>query len=244
MSDGIYSALSGAVAQDRALEVAANNAANINTTGYKGDLVVFREVLNRTKEGPSPDVMRYVVGNETRTVMTSGVLRETGNPLDLALQGEGFFTLKTPGGIRYTTAGSFTTDRKGIVSTKNGYEVLASGGGPLIVPADTKEISVSPDGTLSADQETIGQLRITRFRDRTLLRKEGASMFVAPSAAAPMSDGESTVVQGYLEGSNVHAVGSVTDMIKVSRYFDAFQRIINTFKQLDQRTARELGRRF
>ena len=122
MSDGIYVALSGAVAQQRSLDVVANNVANANTIGYHGDHVAFRQALSQAgTQGPAPDTLRFNLVAQTVTNHDTGSLQQTGNPLDVALQGDAWFALRTPAGERYTRSGAFVTDRAGVLRSKDGH---------------------------------------------------------------------------------------------------------------------------
>jgi flagellar basal-body rod protein FlgF len=241
MSDGIYSALSGAIAQQRALDNAANNVANANTTGFRATRLMFGEVLSKVSASPAPDVLRYTEVTESRNVTDPGMIRQTGNPLDLALQGDGFFVVETPAGERYTRAGNFVADENGEIRTVEGLPVM-SDGGTLSLPSNAQQIVVDETGTVQADGVSIGQLRIVKFADPSALQREGNSLFSSPNEPAE-SDTETTVLQGYLEGANINAVAGMNELISVSRSFEAFQKVISTFKQLDEQTAREVGRR-
>lgn len=243
MSDGIWSAVSGAVAQERALDVVANNVANANTTGFRGDRVAFQEALGRAngRAGAQPPSMRYVAISRVASRNEAGPLRETGGALDLALQGQGFFAVQTPAGERYTRAGSFVAGSNGQLQTPEGHAVLGAGGpdARVVIPAGTQEVRVAADGTVSADGQEVGQIAIVKFDSMDQLSKEGRTLFTAVGTP-PRPDTETTVTQGYLEGSNVSAVEGINELITVSRSFEAFQKVIQTFRDLDQRTAREI----
>jgi flagellar basal-body rod protein FlgF len=248
MSDGIYSALSGAIAQQRALDTAANNVANANTTGFRANRLMFGEVLARASANPAPDVLRYTEVTESRTITDPGFIKQTGNPLDLALQGDGFFVVQTPAGERYTRAGSFVADENGELRTPDGFPVLGDGGA-FTLPPNAREIVIDPTGTVqavgseaNAEPMTLGQLKIVRFNDPSTLMKEGATLFNS-SGQPVVADDQTTVLQGFLEGANVNAVAGMNELINVSRSFEAFQKVIQTFRQLDEQTAREVGRR-
>jgi len=264
MSDGIYSALSGAIAQQRSLDVVANNVANANTVGFQADRVAFREALAGTGGaaggpaaaapggGPPPNALRYVAVSEVARDTSAGSLRQTGNALDVALQGSGYFAIETPAGERYTRAGSFIADAQGIIRTRDGDAVVAdrpdeadpSAEPPRIrVPQGTREISIGADGTVSADGNAIGRFRIVAFADERALTKQGQTLYATQGGAAPTRAEGVEVVQGAVEMANVNAVAGMNELITVSRSFEAFQKVIQAFRQLDERTARELGSR-
>jgi flagellar basal-body rod protein FlgF len=245
MSDGIYSATSGAISQQRSLEVIANNVANSTAVGFRGDQVAFHEAVAQAQGGAAPaKSLRYVAVAQVKTDTTQGGLRKTGNPLDLALQGDGYFAIQTPQGERYTRSGSFITDPGGVLRTQDGYPVLSEGPTPrqpITIPSGTAMVDIAPDGNVSSDGAAIGQLRIVAFDDPSRLLKEGDVLYSAPQGVTAKSTNETEVVQGFVETANVNPVGSVNELITANRTFDAYQRVIRAFGQLNDRTAREIG---
>lgn len=249
MSDGIWSALSGAVAQQRSLDVVANNVANVNTTGFRADRVAFREALSQAQsDGPAPESIRFVGVANVEWDESGGTLKETGSPYDVAIDGDGWFVLQTPQGERYTRAGSFLPGQDGVLRSREGFPVLgaAQPGNteprPIVVPADATEVRIAGDGTIVADGDSVGRLRVVRFEDRTALQKEGATLFTSNAAPSDALD-TTSVRQGMLEQANVNVIAGMNELITVTRSFEAFQKVIETFRELDQRTARELGAR-
>lgn len=253
MGDGIYSAVSGAVAQQRSLDVVANNVANARTTAYRGDRVAFAEALANTGETrPEGDALRYVSADRVATSDEAGTMRQTGNPFDLALAGDGFLAVETPAGERYVRAGSLVQSPDGYLVTQQGHRVLGlgpatleGGGRPEAVrlPPDTRDVEIARDGLVTADGLDVGALRIVRFEGPAAVRKEGLNLFAAAPGSAPVTDTATEVMQGYLEGSNVNAVAGVHELVTVTRSFEALQKVIDTFQRLDDRAARDLGRR-
>lgn len=254
MSDGIYSALSGAVAQQRSLDVVANNVANANTVGFRADRVAFDQALieqrgggnvplnTRNRDAQSPNnPLRFVTADRMQTDYSTGVMQQTGNPLDTAIQGDGFFSVRTPNGERFTRAGDFVRDAAGTIRTQNGFEVLGVNGEPIRIPQNAREVEMSRDGIVSADGVAVGRFKLSSFEDPTALRKEGNTLFVGNAEAAQPSSAE--IVQGYVESANVNAVSGLNELITVSRLFDTFQKVIQGFKDLDNRAARDLGSR-
>ena len=244
MGDGIYSAASGAIAQERSLSVVANNVANASTTGFRGDRVAFSEALNDARVDPKrTESLRYVVLSRVETDHTPGALKQTGNPLDVALLDEGYFAIETPSGERFTRAGSFVADPEGTLRTLGGHAVLGSGGSSLSIPQGASEVGFGEDGTLLADGRSVGKLRVVRFAEPQGLVKEGLTFFAAPQGVVPEEVESGQVAQGHIENANVNAVAGMNELITVSRSFEAFQKVIQTFRELDDRTARELGAR-
>ncbi|MCB9623949.1 MAG: flagellar hook-basal body protein [Sandaracinus sp.] len=242
MSDGIWSALSGAVAQQRSLEVVANNVANVNTVGFRADRVVFREVLSQVApDGPAPASVRFVAVDDTVSDVSAGALQDTGHPLHLALEGDGYLAVRTPAGERYTRAGALSVDDSGTVRTADGHALLVddpAGPRPLVLPSGYRELSVSERGEVTADGNGLGRLRLVSFDQAP--DKEGLTLFDG-RGARPAADVR--VRQGFLESANVNAVAGMNELITVSRSFEAFQKVIDGFRALDERTAREVATR-
>ena len=243
MSDGIWSALSGAVAQQRSLDIVANNVANANTTGFRADRAVFEQALSQAgNDGPAPDALRYVNIADVATDHSAGALQQTEAPLDLALEGDGWFTVRTPAGERYTRAGSFVTDAQGVLMTAAGNPVLGvpEGDGPpptIQIPADTRAVRITDEGNVFADETQVGQIRVVEL-DGTP-RKEGLTLYTGNGA----EPSDALVRQGFLEMANVNAVAGMNELITVTRSFEAFQKLIDTFQSLDQRAARDIAGR-
>ncbi|NOY92592.1 MAG: flagellar basal-body rod protein FlgF [Deltaproteobacteria bacterium] len=245
MSDGIYAALSGAIGQARSLDVVANNVANVNTVGFRADRVAFREALSQAgTDGPAPDALRFSQISQIATSDAPGALEQTGGSLDLALSGDGFFVVRGAQGDRYTRAGNFVTDADGVLRTREGLAVMGRPEDPsqpepveIRIPRSTREISIGVDGTVRADGTSVGQLRLVNL---TEAQKEGRTLFTAQRAE---DTADTEVQQGYLEGSNINAVAGLIEMITVTRSFEAFQKVIDTFRQLDNRSARDLAGR-
>ena len=249
MSDGIYSALSGAIAQERNLTVVANNVANTTTSGYKGDKTIFAEVMNKVKSSlPAAPALRYGLVSQLSMDNQAGSLHQTGRPLDVALQGDGYFTLDTPQGERYTRAGGFVLDREGVLRTLAGHAVLQDTGSPskpvdkIVIPQNARELSISPEGTVSVDGQQLAKLRLVRFEGPDPVLRDGLTLFKPQDGVKPQAIQPTTSVeQGFLEAANVNAVTGMNELITVHRSFEALQKVIETFRQLDDRTARDVG---
>ena len=225
MSSGIYVATAGAVAQSNALDATANNIANASTAGFHGDRVTFREALTAAR---SPDVASVGAGT-ARIDSQAGALTQTENPLDLALEGDGYFGVATPNGPRYTRAGNFQLDQARNLVTADGFQVRGAGGAPINVPAD---------GTVSAGGTEIGKLELVRFAPGQL-KREGGTLFSA--TGRPLTTDQPKVRSGMLEASNVNVVRGVVDLVKVSRTYESLMRMIQNYHDIESRAARELG---
>lgn len=237
---GLLEALEAAQLLERKLTVTTNNLANVNTPGYKSDGLEFKEVLMK-KIGPK---YKRIFKETTQYIkMEQGVLEYTGNPLHLAIVGEGFFKVRTPNGIAYTRAGNFTLDSQRRLVTPDGYPVLANGAPVVIDPGMTREglitmedskFQVSIEGILSIDRTEIGRLDIVTFDDLTKLKKIGKNLYIS-EGASELPATEYEIKQGYVENSNVNVLKEMVSLIEIHRGFEAVQRSI---KALDDTTER------
>ncbi len=213
------------------MELIANNLANVNTTGFKRDRL-FVQML-KDSSAPTADAAGDLSGvSVTQGIdFTEGSLRQTGNPLDVAIQGRGFFAVNTPDGVRFTRSGSFRLSTDGSLVNADGYQVVGTSG-PIQFPDVQKlqqaTVSVSETGEVMIDRETIGKIRVVDFPDASVLSKETASLFKAAPGAAE-TDGPvspSAVKQGYLEESNVNGVEEMIAMTEIQRSFDTDQKVL------------------
>ncbi len=235
MGSGIYVAAAGAVAQSSALDVTANNIANASTTAFHGERVTFHEALARAR---SADVT--LVGNQTATsvVQQAGPMTATGNPLDIALEGDGYFAVDAPQGVRYSRAGALHLGADGRIVNVDNLPVRGVGGAPLIVPAGTSQLLIGADGSVATEAGPIGQLELVRFAEAQLTR-DGATLVAA--RGAPIAGPPPSVLQGTLEGSNVNIVRGVVELVQVSRTYESLLRVIEGFQTIESRAARDIG---
>ena len=237
MIEGLYTAASGMAAHQVKLEVLANNLANADTVGFKADLVtiVLSDTAANNLSGAAPGA-GGVIPVARGLDPSPGILKSTGNPLDLAIVGAGLFGVETPQGVRYTRAGSFTRDANGFLVTPQGYRVLGSGG-PVRLPEEG--LRVDARGQLADG----GTLRIVAGPNTAGLVKVGANLFaVAEGASHPPDLPEATVVQGHLETSNVNVVRTMVEMLVTLRTYEAYQKTIQALDQTAGQAAGELGR--
>jgi len=247
----IYTLLSAMKGQQRQMDSVANNLANVNTTGFKRDQVLFREYFNRlvgqdleseeelfvNEEFISPysrGGTSFVMPDHTSPSMKKGLFKNTDNPLDLAIKSEGFFVVDTAHGARYTRNGQFLLDSKGFLITSSGDRVLGKKGPIQIKVNNIKELSVGRDGALLVNNRPIDTLQIVGFQEETRLTKLGNSYW-APSHVdqKPKPLEVVDVQQGVLEGSNVDAVQEMVNMINVNRSYEASQKIMQSLDELD-----------
>ncbi|MGP0630286.1 flagellar basal-body rod protein FlgF [Nitrospina sp. 32_T5] len=261
MLEGLYIASSAGVKQHRKLEVISNNMANLNTPGFKKDDLVFKEIEppfqgpkslegNRNTllpTGLSNMGVSYVDVDGQTTDFRQGTLVNTGNPFDLAMQEEGFFVVETPEGPRYTRTGSFQVDEQRRLVDKDGNVLQGVGETNILLPLDNPVISVDKVGTVSArsSQETqnLGQLKVVRFDNPALLKKEGDNLYsMSDPNQLPIPVEAPNIQQGFIENSNVNAVEEMTKMIQTVRTFEAYQRIIQSIDEADQQSVNSIAR--
>ncbi len=233
MDAAMYKALSGAVVQMRRLEVASQDLANLNTSGYKGQRLAFSEVLARL---PSyrERAGGLVAVSKQQTDFAQGEIQRTGNPFHLALEGEGFFAVQTARGMRYTRQGTFTLAADGTVITPQGDPLLGEGG-PIRV--DGKQMEVGAEGSVMSEGGEVGRIRVVRFADSQRLIKEGRGLFHAPGVE-PQEAADFRVLQGNLEQANVNPIERMVTLITIQRQFEAYERAM---KMMDSVTSKMIS---
>jgi len=231
MENNFLIGLSRQIALQRELDVIANNIANVNTVGYKADGNVFEEFIGpvaRSDEFARPDRRpSFVIDRATWHDLSTGAVQQTGNPLDVTIDGKAFLAVQTPQGERYTRNGSLQINTRGELVTGEGHLVLGDNGPITFQPGD-REISINREGTVSvreganpanAIESQRGKLRLVGFAQPERLRKDGATTFAAPAGLAPQPEPTASVIQGAIEKSNVRAVVEMTRMIEVTRTY-------------------------
>lgn len=229
MDSGFYSSFAGLAARMDALDVVANNLANISTTGFKAQHEFYRSFsawLQPSLTTPiNQAVNQYGVLGGASLDLSPSSLEPTGNPTDVALQSAGYFTIQTQNGLRYTRAGNFSLNSQRQLVTVRGDRVLGEQG-PIQIPDG--QVSVSPDGTISVDGALVTKLKISDFPPNTALAMEGNSYFVAPqNAAKPATD--VNVRQGSLETSNSDPVRGAVELIEVQRTAGLMEKALSIF---------------
>lgn len=241
MENASYIALSRQMALMRQLDTVANNMANANTPAYKGEQMMFREYLMKAK---SPD---KTFGDKVSFVQDVGLLRntsdgpiaETGNPLDLALEGDGYFVIDTPQGPRYTRNGHFRLDEGGMMVTTEGYAVMQTGDQPVVFAPNESQVTISRDGTIATENGPIGKLKVVKFENDQTLQKAGAGLYETTSEATEMQRPE--VLQGMVENSNVQTVQEVTNMIEILRNYEGAQKLLDNEHERQLKAINTLG---
>ncbi|MGF1625614.1 MAG: flagellar basal-body rod protein FlgF [Alphaproteobacteria bacterium] len=231
MENPSFIALSQQMALSRHMEVVANNLANMNTPSFKAERLVFTELLHKAAGLDVDDMgpMSFVEAHGTYLDFSEGSMTPTGNPLDVAIAGDGFFAVQTADGTAYTRAGRFSLDATGTLVTSDGLPVLAAGGGPVQIN-QSAQVSIAGDGTISGDDGVIARLQVVRFEDeQSLLR--GPNGIYSPGDQAPLEVASPQVVQGMVEGSNVSPILEMTRLIDVSRSYQRMTQIIESEHQ-------------
>jgi flagellar basal-body rod protein FlgF/flagellar basal-body rod protein FlgG len=229
MENALLIGLSRQIVLGRELEVVANNVANLSTTGYKADGSVFEEFLmpgaSYGQFQSADRRLSYVRDRATWHDLRPGPIQRTGNPLDVAIDGDAFLVVQTPRGERYTRNGALQINAAGDLVTSDGYAVQGDGG-PIRFQSTDNSISISDDGTIrvreganTRSDSQRGKLRLVRFEQSARLQKDGSSLFTAPDGMTPIAPGKVRVMQGAIEQSNVHAVAEMSRMIEITRMY-------------------------
>jgi flagellar basal-body rod protein FlgG len=220
----------GGLRQERKLDTVSNNLANVDTNGYKKDVVSFdRKFKAQLNKDFSP-----------------GDLLQTGNPFDVALAGDGLFKLETPDGIQYTRDGSFTLDSEGVLVNMNGHPVLGQGGAIALdlTGTEAEGADINEIGEIRVGADLIGALDIVTFEDKDRLEKIGQNMLSYdgdPADEIPLDQPELKVKQRVVEGSNVQVVEEMVKMIDYHRMFETFTKSMQTFDELDEQAIGQVG---
>ena len=233
-----YVALTRQSGLAKELQSVANNIANLSTTGYRREGVVFAEMVEALPVEGNSVAMTAARGRYFDELQ--GSLDETGGALDLAIEGEGYFTVQTPAGDRLTRAGAFTRDADGRVVNLDGHPLLDEGGGEIVIPFEAKAINVAADGTLSVDGAPAGKIGLVDVEDATKLSREAGVLFKAEAGAAqPAENGR--IVQGSLEQSNVNPITEMARMVEVQRAYEYGQKLMDQEDERIRLVVRTLG---
>ena len=258
----LWTAATGMQAQQMTLDVVTNNLANVQTAGFKRSRVDFQDLVYETLQAPGAASAQgqeipsgFQVGHGSRAVATQrlfveGDLQQTGNPLDMAIEGEGFFQVQTPSGdTAYTRAGTFKKNSQGQLVTSDGFTVEPA----ITIPQDALSVTVGVDGTVSftqpgqAQPQQVGNIQLVRFINPAGLESQGRNLFVPTQASGdpvpgtPGQDGLGTLLQGFVESSNVNVVEEMVGLITSERAYEINSKAIKTADEMMQ-TANNLVR--
>ncbi len=237
MDNPAYVALSRQSGLLKAMQTVANNLANISTTGFRREGVIFAEMLQTMPD--EPGMLAMTAARVRQTDTAAGGLAITGGTYDFGIEGPGFFRVMTPAGERLTRNGAFSRSGTGELVTSQGHQVLDAGGAPLFLPPDAASISVAADGTIDADGTPIGQMGLVEVRDLATLTRETGLLFEAPDGTIPAET--TRVIQGSLESSNVDPVLEMTRMIEIQRSYELGQTFMEREDERIRATIRSFG---
>ena len=243
MENAAYIGLSRQMTLRRELDIAANNIANADTTGFKVEqLLLGTEVGNRARNDAVRPGVSFVLDKGVGRDFSQGSLQQTGRDLDFAIDGEGvFFKVQDGATEAYTRDGAFTISPEGELVTKAGLPVLGEGG-PIVIDPAQGPITVADDGNISQNGIAIGQLGLARFDTLSVLSKDGDGLYRNASNAVPIDAAGAQVRQGMLEGSNVNPLVEITQLIEITRAYERASKMIENVTDLSRRSVERLGK--
>ncbi|WP_029008819.1 flagellar basal-body rod protein FlgF [Azospirillum halopraeferens] len=241
MENQLYIGLSRQVALRRQLDVVANNIANMNTVGFRGQRNLFETAMEAGGTKPT-DRIAFTIDRATYIDLRPGAFSETGNPFDVALDGEGLLTVQTPDGLRYTRDGRMRRDADGQIVSAGGHPVLDDGGRPVVIDADYSTVTISADGLVSADGDVIARLGVVRFENPQALEQMGDLLFRAADDGDAIPDRDTRLVQGKVERSNIQGVVEVTRLMELTRDYQAVTKMMEEGQDLLRTAISRLGK--
>lgn len=234
MDRSIFVALSGAVVQEKRLEVLTDNLANVNTAGFKKQKPLFEDAM--------PDgygIRDFASMDKVVTDMSQGPSEKTGRMLDLAIKGEGFFVMNTGNGPRYTRDGSFTLATDGTLTSREGFPVTGEKG---VIKLTSPDVAIDAEGNIREKGAIVDRLKVVSFSNLMDLRREGNFFMPVEGARETAVSRETAIDQGYVETSNVNAVRAMTTMIEAMRSFETHTKMIQTIDDMTRKAIEEVGR--
>lgn len=243
MNSGMYSALSGNLAAMKRMDIISNNLANVNTPGFKKDKMSFEGMLSSITTPPAvpPSTTADPILQKDNIYIdyASGPVAQTGNPFDMAIDGDGFFVVNTPDGPAYTRQGNFRLSADGTLVTTDGFPVQGQSG-PIRISGS--RIEIDSKGVVTADGVESGSISMVDFPKPYALTKIGSALFVPTNAGTSPQAAMGELRQAHLEGSNVDPITEMVQMIETNRYFDACQRTILSFNDMTSKAVNDMGR--
>ncbi len=228
--NGMTSAAASLAMLERRQQVLANNLANVNTSGFKREMV-FAQLVGDA-----------VAATSTRVDLSEGTVSESNNPLDLAMEGEGFFVVDTANGERHVRGGNFRLDPEGRIVDNSGNALLAEQGAIVVPPKSTGALTIDGTGMVSADGRELGRLRVERIAAGANPQHEGGVRFLPDVSREPVPPVERRIKQGFIEESNVNPMDAMTSMLQVLHRFGAAQKTISTLDAVRGIAVNELGK--
>lgn len=240
MGNGIDALVAGLKYKEKELQAIAHNISNANTQGYKEENIRFESLLKTEKQRSSKEMANYQPIISNYVDFSKGAQLQTSNPLDFALDGEGFFEIEGKQGLEYTRNGAFNLNSEGYLVTSQGERVMGKAG-PIVVNKQGP-VQVTPQGLLQVDGEVQGEIKIVGFGNLSALKSLGASKFQAAAEAQIKSIDSPSIIQGSIENSNVNLVHNLSRMVEVSRLFESYMKVVKLKERMNQDNANTLGR--
>jgi flagellar basal-body rod protein FlgF len=241
MDNAIYVGLSRQMMLQQELDITANNLANVDTVGYKFEsLLNAADPVTSSPSGGQPTNVTFVTSDGVARDYSQGALTQTGSPLDVAINGKGFFTVNTANGPRYTRDGRFKLDPTGKLVTQDGDAVQGSGGDITLDPTKG-QVSISQTGLISQGGAQVGQLQVVTFDSLAALSKDGSNDYRNDSNLTPTPTTAAVLKQGMLEASNVQPVTQITRLIEINRAYDAINNMMSSTASLSTSAIERLG---
>jgi len=236
MANGIYSGLSGAIANERRVDLISHNLANINTSGFQQ----FRMALEEVKGAAGSDQLSFAMPSPIKVDTTPGPISSTGNPLDIALTEGVHMAVIANGKEAFIRGGTLMVLPDGRLTTNEGLEVLGKEE-PINLPQDARDVIIHADGTVEADGVEVDKLRMVEFeRPEDLIAGAGNKMMDPGTAGRMQAVSQRPVIAGYIERSNLNAVRGITDLITAHRSYDATMKVLETFSHIEKRASKDI----
>lgn len=241
MDNTMYVSLSRQVVLQRELDIVANNIANADTAGFKvEDMLTRTDTAAPAKTAGLSSPVAFVMDDGVARDFRQGALTQTGAPLDLAIDGKGFFTVQTAAGPRYTRDGRFKLDSTGKIVTQEGDAVQGSGG-DIVLDPQKGPVSISETGVISQQGQKVGQIDLVSFDDLGALSKDGNNLLRNTSNVQPQPATSAKLRQGMLEGSNVQTLTQITRLIQLNRAYESITNMMSQTSDLSRRSIQRLG---
>jgi flagellar basal-body rod protein FlgF len=243
MDNALYVGLSRQMVLRRQLDIVANNIANADTVGFKIESLQQRTNPAEpayTLQGPRP--VKFVGEDGVLRDFGQGALRRTDAPLDLAVEGQGFFQVNSPNGPRFTRDGNFRLDDTGRLVTQSGFPVMDDGGGEITLDPKDGPVSIAADGSVSQGATRVGKLGVVTFQTMATLEKTGDNLYRNTSNQQPQASEDAKIRQGMLEGSNVQPILEISKMVEINRAYEQMAKIMDANSELSKSAVQRMGR--
>lgn len=238
MQSAMYVALSGQQVLQRQLEIVANNVANMNSAGFRAETVRFDSLLSTSE----PDLVHFANIGETSPSQAQGTLTNTGNSLDVALSGPGWFAIETPSGVAYTRDGRLEMDPFGEIRSVAGHAVLDASQAPILANPNGGPLEITPDGQIRQDGAALGNIGVFELPEGSITARFENTAFFANVEGLPIAPGNTTkVLQGFSESSNVNGVEEIANLMAITRTFESLTSTLRDAENALNQAVRELG---